>query len=157
MRSTTRLSPTICDNFAYAQLIESQVMRLNEPTGSLTPSSIKKGSSGFSGFGKVHGSVPSMRSSLSTPASSAAARMNIFTLEPVCRRRIARFTSFSPALNGLPPTIARIAPVELSMVTSAACAFTLLSGKSFTASSALACTSRSSVVYIRRPPRNNLA
>ena len=111
INDTVRSRPTTCDNFAYAQLIESSVIERKVETPRETPCVISKGSSGLPGLGKVHGKVPSIRSSGRIPACRAAARMNIFTLDPVCRRRRATFTSLVPGTNPSPPTIARTPPV----------------------------------------------
>ena len=115
--STTRSRPTICDKRAYAQLIEYHVISSSGPSGRLTPSVISKTFSGSSGLGSGQGIAPSMRSSFCTPACTAAARINILILEPVCRVPRAMLTSLRPATNGLPPTIALTAPVLLSNVT----------------------------------------
>ena len=108
---------------------------------------ISKGSSKFSGLGKVHGKVPSIKSSGCTPACNAAERIKNLMLEPVCRRRNAMLTSLCPALKPGPPTIARIAPVLESSEISDAVMPALFSGSfSLTACSAAACASKFSVV-----------
>ncbi len=94
-----------------------------------------------------------MMSSGVAPAWSAAARMKILMLEPVWLGANARLTSFLPATNPLPPTIARIAPVFTSTDVNAASMPRALSGSSLRASSASAWRAGSSVVWMRRPPR----
>ena len=149
----SRFSPTIWASRAYAQLIESHVCSSRVVSGLLTPFVILNGSSGLPGFGSVHGRVPSMRSVPSTPASRAAVRTNILMLEPVWRRRRARFTSLRPGANPGPPTRARTAPVAVSSETIADWMPVLFAGSlSCAAFSAFAWSVASMVVVMVRPP-----
>ena len=106
-----RFRPTICARREKAQLIERTVCSRSVSTPPLTPPVISNvGFTGSPGFGNVHGWVPSITSSGVAPAWSAAASTNSLMLEPVWLGASARFTSRSPGMNPLPPTIARIAP-----------------------------------------------
>ncbi|CAB4592642.1 unannotated protein [freshwater metagenome] len=137
--------------------MEAHVISDNEPTGRLTPSVATNGLSGSSGFGNVHGRVPSITSSPCAPAATAAARMKILMLDPVCRGANAMFTSLRPATKGCPPTMARTAPVLLSSDTMAVSMPAVLLGNcSRRAFSAADWATGSRVVWMRKPPRNNL-